>query len=489
MKAIGIVDCWMVSLISVASLGANTNDLQLVDAVKNQNKAAILALLKQHGDVNTPQADGATPLHWATHWDDLDTAELLIRAGANVNAADDLGVTPLSLACAERNAAMIEKLLNAGANPNAAVSTGETALMTCARTGSVPAVKALLAHGANVNANEPSHGQTALMWAAANQHAEIVRALLEHGADVHARSHVRRLLVNRGDPIGGGESVGDFEQGGFTPLLFAARQGDLDSAKLLLAAGANVNDSSPDGTTVLVIAAHSGHGTLAGFLLGKGADPNATGAGYSALHAAVLRGDLELVKTLLAHGASPNARLTKGTPVRRLSRDFSLPESLLGATPFLLAAKFTETAIMRAMAASGADPLLTLKDGTTPLMAAAGIGWAAQGDRRQRHVPVESAGPQEESSALEAVELTVELGGDVNASNEAGNTALHGAAPRGFTTVVQFLADRGAKLDVKNKRGQTALMATQAQARTNGGAELEFLAKTADLLRKLGAQR
>jgi ankyrin repeat protein len=214
--------------------------------------------VKQHFDVNARQPDGATALHWAAHWDDLEAADLLIHAGANVNAANDLAVTPLALSCENGNTAMVDKLLQAGAYPNAAVETGETALMTASRGGSLGAVEALLTRGADVNAKEPSRGQTALMWAVAQQHPAIVRALIEHGADIHARSHVRHVYVNRG-----GRSNGEIEQGGFTPLLFAARQGDINSAELLLAAGANVNETAPDGTSALVVAAHSGHGRFA----------------------------------------------------------------------------------------------------------------------------------------------------------------------------------------------------------------------------------
>lgn len=507
-RAKSLVGLWMVLLLSVASLAA-TDDLRLVEAVKNKNREAVRALLQRGTDVNAPQPDGATALHWAAHWDDLETADLLIRAGANVNAANDLGVTPLWLACRNGTAGMVETLLAARANPNAARSTGETALMTCARPGSLGAVTALLAHGANVNVRERVHGQTALMWAVANRHPDVARALIEHGADVHARSKVTRVVVNLGGRRTGGGSreknIAVIEQGGSTLLLFAARSGDAESAKLLLAAGANANDAAPDGNNVLVVAAHSGHGSVAAVLLDSGADPNVAGAGYTALHAAVLRGDLRdrgpccpaiwlknpgsglaLVTALVAHGANPNVPFTKGTPVRRWSHDFTLHVTWLGATPFWLAAKFLEVEMMRVLAASGADPRLASHDGTTPLMVAAGLGYSrASGtvafvkDRRDfyaRNELAENSGKiqdEEERRVLEAVTLAVELGSDVKAANQAGDTALHAAASLGMNTVIQFLAGSGATLDAENKSGQTPL----------GMAPRE----SADLLRNLGA--
>ena len=485
-----LIRWWMVPVLSVASFAAG-GDLRLVEAVKNQNWDEVPALLKQRVDVNTPQGDGATTLHWATHWDDLDTVDLLIRAGAKVNAANSLGVTPISLACTNGSAAMVKRLLTAGANPNATLSTGESALMTAARTGSVDAVNALLVYGANVNAKETARGQTALMWAVSQQHSQVVGVLLEHGADVHDRSRVSRSRVYTG--VSGNrattaEKIRMIEKGGSTPLLFAARQGDLESAKLLLAAGANVNDVAPDGTTVLVMASHSGHGALAAFLLDNGADPNDAGAGYTALHAAVLRGDLDLVKALLAHGENPNTQITKATPMTREGQNFVLPAPLLGATPFSLAAKFLEVGIMRVLAARGADPLLAMKDGTTPLMAATGVGLRRprqeRRHRRYRSVPDATPMPEEERRALEAAKLALDLGADVNGVNQEGNTALHGAVSQGFNTVIRLLADHGVDLEMKNNRGQTPL-AMAGRGRAGGKPEPE---NTADLLRKLGAK-
>jgi uncharacterized protein len=450
----------LVFYLPILGLGA-TSDLRLVEAVKNQDAAAVRKLLSHHIDVNAAQGDGATALHWAAHWDQLDTAEALIRAGANVNAATALGVTPLALACENGNGAMVEKLLNAGANANPTLLTGESALMTCARTGSTEGVSTLLARGADGNAKEREHGQTALMWAAAHGHADIAKLLIDHGADIHARSRSYREFVARKMP-GIGEQRGHtsgvwMERGGSTPLLFAARAGDIECAGVLLAAGADVNETAPDGDTPLTVAAHSGHTPLAKFLLDHGADPNAAGIGYTALHSAVLRNDLELVKALVAHGANPNVRLTNGTPIRRTDPDGLLLGDWVGATPFLLASKFLHPEIMRTLATVGADPSIPMQDGTTPLMVAAGLAWASGFDRRSVYV-VGGVIPSDEAEALETAKLAIALGADVKAANQVGDTALHGAAAKGYPRIVQLLLDAGANPNAKNLKGQTPAM-------------------------------
>jgi len=437
-KLLVLTGWWMIYLLSVASFVAASGDLRLVEAVKMGDKEAVRSLLKEKTDVNTPQPDGATALHWAAHRDDLETAELLIRAGAKVDAADDYGVTPIFLACTNGNAAMVERVLKAGANANAALRTGQTALMTCARTGNADAVKSLLAHGADVNAQEPQ-GQTALMVAVSQKNPQAARTLIEHGADVRARS-----------------------KGGFTPLLFAARVGDVDSARILVEAGASVTEATLDGMSVLLMASASGHEALSIFLLEKGADPNAADRdGLTALHYAVLKGIsnisavqnvpvatylfrpnmLELVKTLLAHGANPNARIVKHPPRPPLA--VSPKITLVGATPFLLAAAAFDVNLMRVLVAGGADPLLALADKSTALMLAAGMGrFFDPSDEEKRNAP-------------EASKLAAELGNDVNATSEAGRTALHAAALMGQDAVIQFLVAKGAKLDVQDKTGQT----------------------------------
>jgi len=464
------------------------SDLRLIEAVKARDLEAARALLKQRVDVNARQGDGATALHWAVHLDDGNAVDLLLRAGAKADVADDTGVTPLYLACLNRQGALVERLLQARANPNAATVSGETALMTCSRTGEAAGVRALLARGANVNTKEPAHDQTALMWAAAQAHPEAVDALLRNGADVRARSrsYIQTVTSEVTQRAGREELNYDVARGGSTALLFAARSGDVESARLLIAAGADVNDMLPDGASALVVAAHSGHDRVAALLLDKGADPNAADIGYTALHAGVLRSDLDLVKSLLAHKADPNAQITKGTPVRRNSQDFELPKTLIGATPYLLAAKFLEADIMRALAAAGADTRRPMKDGATPLMAAAGMGIAApaQDEKRgtdRRGLAILDGGKVEpDSQVLDAISTTLALGSDINAVNPAGDTAVHIAAAQGYNDVVKLLADRGADLNVRNTRGLTPLGALQGRA----GAKRQ---STIDLLRSLGA--
>ena len=522
-KAKNLAGWVMASLLSVASLSAA--DLRLVEAAKNRDRAAVRSLLEQKVDVNAAQPDGATALAWAAHWNELETADLLIRAGTTVNAANDYGVTPLSLACAKGHAAMVEKLLDAKADPNKAQSTGETPVMTCARTGSVDAVKALLAHGGNAKAKETSRGQTALMWAVAQRHPEVARLLIERGADVNARSQMPEGLtppkyltygVYRRDPTGPDRfEAGDVHpdpassRGGFTALLFAAREGDLESARLLVAAGARVNESSPDYGTALVMAVASGHEPLSLFLLENGADPNAAdGWGLTSLHYALRDGFTAIgmsreriptdsdwlrpnmpgvVKALLEHGANANARVGRGFPPFDYSPfgrtiGNALPQLRQpGATPFLLAAASLDVSLMRLLLAHGANPMLTTDEGTTPLMVASGMG------------RLEDLTEEEEQKALEAARLTLEFGNNVNAANQDGRTALGAAAFLGANSIVQLLAENGADLGMADRYGQTALgIAQGARPKINGGDKRFPSPKarqdTADLLLRLGAR-
>ncbi len=494
--------------------------IPLIEAVKASDVAAARALIGAGADVNAAQSDGAAALHWAAYREDLDTAALLIGAGADVNKANDLGVTPLLMACTNGHAELVEALLAAGADPGAALPSGETPLMAASRAGSRAAVENLLRRGADVNAAEQTRGQTALMWAVANRHPAVVEVLLAAGADIHARSQVRYRVYN----MGGNRSAGSASSGipleevpigGSTPLLFAARSGNVEAARLLLDAGADLHDTAADGNLPLVIAAHSGHATLAAFLLERGADVHAAPLGYTVLHAAVLRGvlrdrrvrntdpaaGLPLVETLLAHGADPNARLTQPTPVRRWSHDFAFMNRWLGATPYWLASKFLEIEMMRALAAAGADTRMASDDGTTPLMAAAGLGYSRGGgsafikDRRDHssYNPVASAEqgsriPEaEERLAREAVALAIELGGDVTLANTAGDTALHAAASHGMESVIEQLVEHGADLHAANERGQTP--ADMAVFREGiAGAPL-VRESTVDLLRELDPDR
>lgn len=517
--------CVVVLGLVVTGLGAGASELQLVEAARNGDRGALSALIAQGADVIARQEDGTSALHWAAYRDDDESADLLIRAGAGVNAANDLGATPLWLACENGSASMVRRLLQAGANPNLALLSGETPLMTAARTGYADVVEQLLAKGADVNAKESARQQTALMWAVAQQHADVVEVLLAHAADVHARSTVWNQVVNTtAEPKSHPDYRIDIQQGGYTPLLFAARVGDLASAKLLVAAGANVNDTAPYGTSALVVAAHSGHGEVAAFLLEKGADPNTVLAGYTALHAALLHKDENLVGALLAHGANPNSPLLKSTPTRRESVDFYFSPGFVGATPFWLAARFRSPRIMRLLVEHGADPQVVhhptyfigrnygdsrtlLHEGaTTALMAAAGIGGEGPIFAVERLARIAEGAPvaaqrrqldpvEMEAITLEAVKIAAAGGVDVNAANADGNTALHAVAARGYNTVAKFLVENGARPDVRNKKGQTPLAAAMAGSMAGSSPPSRFgqypsgpKNTTAELLRQLGAK-
>jgi ankyrin repeat protein len=444
----------IVWVLPVCGLLAGESGARLADAAKKKDSSAVRALLEARADANAPQVDGSTALHWAAYHDDLETAGRLLRAGANAKAANRYGVTPLSLACTNGNGAMVELLLDAGADPNTSLPAGETALLTAARTGRIQAVRALLARGADVHAKEAGRGQTALMWAAAEGHVEVVEALVRAGADFRARL-----------------------DSGFTPLLFAVREGRTGVVQALLKAGADVNDPVPvgpgvrrgsqsrgtprPGTTALILAVINGHFELAAHLLDAGADPNATGPGYTALHAITWvrkpgGGDndpapqgsgsmtsLQFLKKLAAHGANLNARMTKRVGVGLTSLN------TLGATPFLLAARSADAELMRALAALGADPLLPNADNATPLIVAAGLGTRSPG---------EDAGT--ESEVLEAVQVALELGNHIDAVDNNGETAMHGAAYKNLPRVVELLARKGARIEIwnrKNKQGWTPL--------------------------------
>ena len=469
---------------------------RLIEAVKLQDREAVGRLLHASAGVNAAEADGATALHWAVYLDDLETARLLVDAGADAGAANTHGVVPLTLACTNANAAMVDLLLAAGAEATAAVGTGETVLMSCARTGNAKAVAALLGHGAEVNAAESEEDQTALMWAVAQRHPSVVQMLLDKGADVHKRSRVRRFVISRRlqsnlryGELGRryGTDAEETDLGGYTALLFAARQGAVDSARLLLAAGANVNDTAPDGRSALLVAAHSGHSELVEFLLVEGANPNASAAGYTALHAAVLQDDESMLDALLAAGARPDAQVTEATRVTRNGQVLMIGEHLLGATPFALAAKFAEADMMRTLLVAGADGVLPLRNGWTPLMLAAGASWRyGVWDRRERTLHRDFAFQAEhadEDGTLDAVRVALEAGGDVNAVDETGSTALHYVADKGFPRVVELLVEQGAGLNAANYRGQTPLAVVR-----RGRGNLEAAPTTEALLLALGAE-
>jgi ankyrin len=448
----------LIPLLGVLLIGAGGARPPVVDAARNADRDALRALLQQGASVNAADADGTTALHWASYRDDVETANLLIRAGARVNAANDLGATPLWTASLNGSAAMVQRLLEAGANPNAALLAGETPVMVAARSGSPVVVEQLLAKGANVNAHA-ARGQTALMWAVAQKHADVVKVLLAHGADIQTRSDVWSEVMAV-SPHGHLDYNRAIPHGSDTALMFAARVGDVASAKLLVSAGANVNDADAWGVSATAMAAHAGYGELVEFLLAHDANPNAAAPGFTALHAAIMRRDEQMVSALLAHGADANAPLRTWTPTRRSSHDFNFSPELAGATPFWLAARFSEPGVMRLLVTHGADPLFVHHgdhvvearggDGfehrtqvTNALMAATGMGGGTAW--------VQPALAEREKLTLEAVTLAVDLGVDVNAANTDGRTALDAARSLRYDTVAKFLVEKGAKPGTRRK--------------------------------------
>jgi len=465
----------------------------LADAVRDGDNATAIALLRQHADVNLAEPDGTTALHWAVREDDREMVDRLIKAGANVKAANRYGVTPLYLACVNGSAPVISKLLDAGTDANAATSEGETALMTVARVGNVEAAKVLLAHGAQVNSKEQWRQQTPLMWAVAESHPEMAQELIAHGADVNARQvtwnwerQVTKEPREKWMPLGG-----------LTPLLFASRQGCLDCARILVKSGAEINAADPNNISPVLMATINGHYDVAALLLDQGADPNiADETGRTALYAAVdmhtmpasnrpspnevdnKLTSMDLIQALLAHGANVNAQLKKLQPYRtKLDRG---DDTMLGAgtTPLLRAAKAGDAVAIQALLAKGADPKLPTKFGITPLMAAAGLGSKEE----------DTTGRQKtEAESIASIKLFLDAGADVNSVDNQGATALHGAAQKGWDQVVQFLVDRGAKLDVKDKKGHTPLDAAMGLMGNGGfdGSRRDVHESTAALLRKL----
>jgi uncharacterized protein len=433
---------------------------EAADAAQKQDRDALRTLVKQRANIDAQQADGTTALQWAAHWNDLESVQLLLSAGANPKVSNRYGVSPLSEAAAAGNAAMIEALLKAGVNPNTPITPdGETVLMTASRSGDVRAVKALLEHGANVNAAETYRGQTALMWAAAEHHAAVVKLLLDAGADWKIRDSARETAIPK---LSAASSVTPMARGGLTALHFAAREGDIECARVMLDAGVDVNQVDADGTSVLVISLINKHYSFAKFLLDRGADPNLVDArGRGALYAAIdMRNEdysamparpeddalpsLDLIQALVEHGANVNAKLTRNLPGRSGmdSGDVALGA---GTTPLMRAARAGDAPVMRILLGHGADPALKTTDGNTALLFAAGVGYR---DKNTRGT---------EAGALEAVKLALGAGLDLSQQNARGETALHGAADRGADTIVQYLIERGSALNAKSKRGLTPL--------------------------------
>lgn len=508
-----------VALLSVAGIGAGRSDV--ADAAMRGDKAAVRALLTERADVNAPQADGATALHWAVYRGDRELTDTLIRAGANARAASREGATPLWLASVNGDAATIAALVTAGADPNEVLPLGRRPLMIASRTGNVDAMKVLLDRGAEVNAKETLRGTTPLMWAADEGHADAIQLLIDRGADIKARSNPaergrgpalgksndpRRAVAAQGAALAareaspdlgtlnalerggrqgagqngggrggargagaGGAASADGDQaddaapqrgrpaptdgGALTPLVLAVRANNLESVKVLLAAGADVNQVTGYGWSPLLVATQNRYYKLGAYLLDRGADPNlANKGGWVPLYLAtdnrniesgdypVRRGDmdhLEFITLLLDKGARVNAQVKDSTETRTVFTNQWLDEN--GATAFLRASQSGDVALMKLLLARGADPKLTTVLGVTALHVAAGIGWV-------EGITYEWS----PKSTLEAVKMLLDLGLDPNAQADTGRVALHGAAHKGHTEVVQLLADRGAKLDVKD---------------------------------------
>jgi ankyrin repeat protein len=468
----------LISVAILASLSAFANNSPVADAAEKKDWAAVLSQLKAKADVNAPQADGTTALHWAVQHDDFATTKTLLTAGANVSATNNYGVPPLSLACVNGSENIISALLDAGANPNTTLLGGETVLMTAARTGRVGPVAALLDRGAKVDAQDRK-GQTALMWAAADGQAEVVALLIKSGADIHHRL-----------------------KSGFTPLLFAARDGRIEVVRVLLKAGVDANEAietersgrrAPlEGMSALMLAVENGHFELAMELINAGADPNDQRWGYTALHMVTWvrkpnRGDdeagqpppqgsgkvtsLDFVRQIVAKGADINARLKKGDGGRGKL-------SLKQATPFLMASKTADLPLMKLLIELGADPKIPNADGSTPLMAATGLGCLA---------PDEEAGT--ETECVEAVKYLLTLGADVNVVDRNGETAMHGAAYKSLPKVVHFLAENGAIIETwntTNRWGWTPLRISEGYRPGNFKPSYETIAALKEVMSVAG---
>jgi ankyrin repeat protein len=454
----------------------------VADAAMAGNRATVQALLQKKADVNAPRTDGATALEWAVYREDLELADILIAAGANPKLANREGATAMQLASLHGSAAMIEKLLKAGADANELGLHGETPLMYAARNGNLDALNVLLKHGAEVNAKESLRGTTALMWAVEQGHADASKVLIQHGADIgvtssfdfkggtafladtvqHRAQRVKeKSLAKIPDDDEGLKVAPNNKGGGLTALVLAAREGQLDCAKLLLEAHANVNQTTHYGWTALLTAVQNRHYEFAAYLLDHGADPNiANNGGWTALYVAVDNrniegGDypvrepdmdhLDLIKLLLNHGANVNARIcgVDSTP-QKCKGDSTETRTVFtmqwlyedGATPFLRAAQSGDVTLMKLLLEHGADPKIPTANGDTALTVASGIGWV-------EGVTYEWS----EAENLEAVKMCLDLGLDPRAVDGDGRTALHGAAHKGRNDVVQLLVDHGAKLD------------------------------------------
>ncbi len=444
--------------LSILAAGAVDN-IRLVNAVKSRDLAAVRTLLKQHADPNAVDVDGTTAVIWAAHNGDIEIGKLLVAAGANVKATNRYGVSALVEAATLGDVAMMEILLKAGADPNAAYGAGETPLMLASRTGNLSAVKLLIDRGANVNNADEFKGYTALMFAATENQPEVARLLIERGADVNG--HSRHFEFGSLKEASGGALM-ERAEGGMTALQYAAREGNVETGKVLIDAGADVNAPEPQHSfTPMLIAIYNGKYDFASLLLDRGAKVN-DGSLYLAIelrnmdtysnHPNPPETDrtltaTDIIKMLLAGGADPNQVFDKKPPQIQTQGTVVVPP---GATPFYRAVKAADLTVMRMLLDKGAKAAVAIKDGSTPLMLAAGGG----PPRAQEDEVVDKAG---RADPVEVVRMILDAGADINAVNvNQENTALHLAALKGNDKVVQYLISRGARVDIKNKLGKTA---------------------------------
>ncbi|MBM63129.1 MAG: hypothetical protein CL484_09300 [Acidobacteria bacterium] len=455
----GVMFGLALSIVTAAPIAAAEGPL--VSAVRSGDVQRVRTLLAGAADVQVTESDGMTPLHWAVQQDAVAMVDLLLAAGADASVSNHYGVTPLTLASINGSGDAVARLLDAGADPNTRLADGETVLMTAARTGQVDVIEALLDAGADPNSYEQARGQTALMWAAAENNVGAIIALIEGGADVNARTSDLNAEQSGGTFSREVGLTRESQSGpSFTALLFAVQLGQLDAVRALVVLGGDVNDTFPDGTSALVLAAMNGQYEVGSFLIDQGADVTAAKQGWNALHQVIrlrrtnvghlpppkgtgVLSSMDLINKLIDAGVDVNAPMVsdfRDGYRNRLNR--------VGATPFLLASKNVDTAVMRVLLDAGADPLVTNADLTTPLMVAAGVDMWNPGEDG-------GATAEDEPEALEAVKMLVALGNDVAAVNDRGETALHGAAYRGAPSIVDYLVEQGARLDARSSQGWT----------------------------------